>query len=283
MGIWEKLQNVDKRVFYVLLTLAIAVPIVVPLGLPIRITQMTKPAYDFINTLPEGSPVIIGFDYEPGNEIDLNPQAIGLFHQFAAKKLKVVALSSFPPTPLFAEQTLKVLEEQYGYKYGEDYVNLGYYAGAESTYAAFAEKPLSIFPKDYRGNSTATLPIMQNIKGLGDFKLAVTLNDGPADGITIEGMIRQANMAYKVPLLIGCTPVMSASNFQYVQSGQALGMLIGLSGAAEYEILTGHPGPGVKGMDSQSVAHMLIIAFVILGNTGYFITKSRKAKGGASN
>lgn len=283
MGIWEKLQNVDKRVFYLLLTLAIAIPIIVPLGLPIRITQMTKPAFDFIEALPDGSAVLIGYDYEPGNEIDLNPQAIGLFHQFGAKKMKVVAISSFPPTPLFAEQTLKILEEQYGYKYGEDYVNLGYYAGGESTFVAFSEDPQSIFPEDYRGNATSSLPIMQDIKSLRDFAVTITLNDGPADGMTIEGMIRQANMAYERPLLIGCTPVMSASNIQYVQSGQALGILIGLSGAAEYETLTNHPGPGVKGMDSQSVAHMLIIAFIILGNTGYFITKSKKSKGGATN
>jgi len=280
MGIWEKLQNVDKRVFYLLLTLAIGIPIVMPLGLPVRITDMTKPAYDFINTLPEGSAVVVGFDYEPGNEIDLNPQAIALFHQFATNKIKVVTMSSFPPSPLFAEQTTKVMEDEYGYKYGEDYVNLGYYAGGESTFVAFAEDPIATFPKDYRGNETATLPIMANLKSLKDFSLAITLNDGPADGLEISAMIRQANGAYGLPVLIGCTPVMSASNIQYVQSKQALGILIGLSGAAEYEILTGHQGPGVKGMDSQSVAHMLIIAFVILGNSGYFITKNKK--GGAS-
>jgi hypothetical protein len=243
---------------------------------------MTKPAFDFIESLPEGSAVLVGYDYEPGNEIDLNPQAIGLFHQFAAKKFKVVAISSFPPTPLFAEQTMKILEEEYGYEYGVDYVNLGYYAGGEPTFAAFAEDPLSIFPVDYRGNDTSTLPIMKDLKNLRDYALTVTLNDGPADGQTIEGQIRQANMAYERPVLVGCTPVMSASNIQYVNSGQIIGILIGLSGAAEYEILTNHPGPGVKGMDSQSVAHMLIISFVILGNVGYFITKSKKEKGGAA-
>lgn len=282
MSIWEKFQNVDKRVLYLLLALAIGIPIVAPLGLPIRVTPMVQSAYDFINTLPAGSIALIGYDFEPGNDIDMCPQANGLFHLLGSKGIKVVTLSSFPSSPIYAEQTTKTLEDGYGYKYGTDYVNLGYYAGGEATFTAFATDPFKIFPKDYRGNDTTTLPLMQNVKTLKDFSLVVTLNDGPANGIEIAACVRQANMAYGLPLLIGCTPVMSASTIPYVQSKQAIGIVIGLSGAAELETLTGHPGPGVRGMDSQSVAHLLIIAFIVLGNIGYFVTKSKSKKGGAA-
>ena len=53
----------------------------------------------------------------PGNEIDLNPQAIGLF---PSSRQEVQGRSDIvlPPTPLFAEQTMKILEEEYGYEYG---------------------------------------------------------------------------------------------------------------------------------------------------------------------
>jgi hypothetical protein len=32
------------------------------------------------------------------------------------------------------------------------------------------------------------------------------------------------------------------------------------------------------GMNAQSVAHIMIIVFIILGNIGYFIAKARQAK-----
>jgi hypothetical protein len=280
---WEKLQNLDKKVFYLLLTLAIAVPIVNPLGMPIRIEPMVQTAFDTIQKLPDGGYVVIGYDYEPGNEIDLNPQVTAMFHQFAAKKMKLVLVSSFPTTPVFIEQTTVVLEKQYGYRYGVDYVNLGYYAGGEATFTEFLKNPTKIFPKEYRGGNTSDLEIIKNLKEPKQFVLGITLNDGPANGITIAEFIRQVNMTYGIPVLVGCTPVMGAPNMPYVQSKQALGIVLGLSGAAQYELLTQHPGPGVRGMDSQSVAHMLIIFFVILGNIGYFVQKNQEkaAKGGA--
>jgi hypothetical protein len=103
MDIFEKLQNLDKRVFYLLMALAIAIPTISPIGLPIDVTKPVQDTYNFVSNLPDGSKVVIGFDYEPGDEIDLNPIAQAIFHQLASKGIKVVALASFPAGPTFAE------------------------------------------------------------------------------------------------------------------------------------------------------------------------------------
>lgn len=277
MDIFEKLQNLDKRVFYLLMALAIAIPTINPIGLPVDVTNSVQRTYDFVKSLPDGSKVCIGFDYEPGDEIDLNPQAQALFHQFAAKKIKVVTICSFPSSPMFAEECLKVLAE-YGYKYGEDYVDLGYYAGGESTLAAFANKPTTIFTKDWRGNDVASLPLMQQIKSMKDFSMAMTLNDGPTGGTGTHEWVRQAVMAHGTPLIMGVTGVMAAANQTYVQSGQCKGILAGLRAAAEYEKLTGKKGTGTVGMDAQSMAHLLIVIFVVLGNVAMFLSKKPKVQ-----
>jgi len=277
VDIFEKLQNLDKRVFYLLMALAIAIPTIHPIGLPIDVTEPVQRVYDFVSSLPDGSVVVIGFDYEPGDEIDLNPIAQAIMHQLASKKIKIVAIGSFPAGPTFADECMAILEE-YGYEYGVDYVNLGYYAGGEPTLAAFAQNPAAVFPKDWRGNSITSLPIMQEVSTMKDFAMAMTLNDGPTGGTGTHEWVRQAVMAYGTPLIMGVTGVLAASNETYVQSGQCKGILAGLRAAAEYEKLTGKKGTGTVGMDAQSIAHILIVAFVVLGNIGMLVSKSKEPK-----
>lgn len=282
MSVLDKLQNIDKRVFYLLMALAIAIPTISPIGLPVDVTPSVRKAYDFVSSLPDGSRAVIGFDYEPGDEIDLNPQATAMLHQLASKKIKVVAVASFPAGAMFAEDCFKVLEG-YGYVYGTDYVNLGHYAGGESTLAAFANKPSAIYSKDWRGNDVSSLPLMKDIHSMKDFSMSMTLNDGPTGGTGTHEWVRQAVMAHQVPLVMGVTGVLAASNETYVQSGQCKGILAGLRAAAEYEKLVGKKGTGTVGMDAQSMAHLLIVAFVILGNAAMFLSKkaSPASKGGA--
>ena len=52
-----------------------------------------------------------------------------------------------------------------------------------------------------------------------------------------------------------------------------IGILGGLRGGAEYEILINKPGASVAKMDSESISHLYIIALIIIGNIGYFATK----------
>ncbi|HON87234.1 MAG TPA: hypothetical protein PKU68_03330 [Bacillota bacterium] len=282
MDIFEKLQNLDKRVFYLLMALAIAIPTIHPIGLPIDVTEPVQRVYDFVSSLPDGSIVVIGFDYEPGDEIDLNPIAQAIMHQLASKKIKVVAIASFPAGPTFADECMAILEE-YGYEYGVDYVNLGYYAGGEPTLAAFAQNPASVFPKDWHGTSIDSLPIMQEVSTMKDFAMAMTLNDGPTGGTGTHEWVRQAVMAYGTPLIMGVTGVLAASNETYVQSGQCKGILAGLRAAAEYEKLTGKKGTGTVGMDAQSIAHVLIVVFVLLGNIGMFVSGRKEPKSKSYN
>jgi len=64
-------------------------------------------------------------------------------------------------------------------------------------------------------------------------------------------------------------------------------MLAGMKGAAEYEYAVRKimkdegieklpPAKAVKGMDANSIGHLLIMLFIIIGNLGYFAAKRRK-------
>jgi hypothetical protein len=72
----------------------------------------------------------------------------------------------------------------------------------------------------------------------------------------------------------------------YIQSKQLIGMIPGLRGAAGYESLIDMLGRGTAGLDAQSVAHLMILIFVLVGNIVYFAERSREkeesAKEGAA-
>lgn len=48
-------------------------------------------------------------------------------------------------------------------------------------------------------------------------------------------------------------------------------MMGGLAGAAEYETLIKKTSKATAGMGAQSFVHLIIIAFIILGNVMYFL------------
>jgi len=73
--------------------------------------------------------------------------------------------------------------------------------------------------------------------------------------------------------------VMAPKVLSYVQAEQLEGLLGGMKGAAEYEQLIGHVAKASAGMDAQSLIHLLIIFFIIMGNLGYFMMRVQKGRG----
>ena len=74
----------------------------------------------------------------------------------------------------------------------------------------------------------------------------------------------------------GTTAVSAPKYYAFVDAGQFVGLLGGMKGAAEYELLVGKSGKAVKGMGAQSLVHLLIIGLVIVGNIGYFVSRRKK-------
>ena len=69
---------------------------------------------------------------------------------------------------------------------------------------------------------------------------------------------------------------MTADYYPFLQSGQVFGILGGLKGASEYERLTKREGEATEGMSIQTVAHLVVIAFILIGNIGFFMSKKKK-------
>ena len=60
-----RLGAVDRRVIFVLIGLAVLVPLLTPISLPVRETPTTVKFYDGIEDIPKNSKVLVSFDYGP--------------------------------------------------------------------------------------------------------------------------------------------------------------------------------------------------------------------------
>jgi hypothetical protein len=267
----EKLQNVDTRIIYIVLLITLSVPLLRPIGIPMQISPMTRAVYDIIEGLdPEKDVVLLSMDYSPGAGLDAEVCPVAVVEHLMQRGIKWVAIS-FGTTdgPMMTNRIITDLEQR-GYKYGEDFANLGYMAGEENAIRLFALDCLSV-PTDVRGNRTSELPVMQSIKTIKDFAFVVQFSMG-----TPEMWIRQVVDPMGVLFATGTVTVSVPSIVPYYNSGQVKGVMGGVSSAAQYELLCNKPGRGAAMMDAQSMGHLIIIFFIALGNIGYFMSKRGK-------
>ncbi len=272
-GFFERLQSIDKRYIYLMIALGVLIPLIKPIGLPIRPSGPAKKLYSAIDSLKEGDVILMSFDYGASTKPELYPMSLALLKHFFRKNLKVVVVALWPEGAQMAVNALHTVATEMGKKYGKDYVNLGFKTGGLILIRQIGSGIKEAFPTDINNTPLEKLPMMQNIHDYSDIDMVIELSAG-APGIPEWIMV--AKDEFNTPVGGGCTAVSAPDFYPYLQSGQLVGLLGGLKGAAEYESLVGYKGKATAGMDSQSIAHLIIILFIILGNLSYFITRLKR-------
>ncbi|MGR3302091.1 MAG: hypothetical protein ACUZ8I_06245 [Candidatus Scalindua sp.] len=268
----ERLLNIDRRIIFAIVAVAVTIPLLIRFDLPVPVTKEVRGIYDKIDSLSEGSHVLIAFDYDPASKEELQPMAVALLHHCFRKNIKVIGMTLNPGGTGLANSAITEVGKEYNKINGEDYVFLGYKTGVELVMINMGENIYSAFPKDFYGNTTADLPVLKGVQSLHDFDFVIDL----ASGSSIEAWIAFGKEKYDFDLGAGCTAVIGPDMYPFLQSKQIEGLMSGLKGAAEYEILINRKSTAVAGMSPQSVAHVLVVLFVIFGNFLYFMTGRKK-------
>ncbi|UCD17830.1 MAG: hypothetical protein JSV44_02695 [Candidatus Zixiibacteriota bacterium] len=275
MGFWEKIQTIDRRWIYLLVAIAVFFPMVVVMKFPVEITPEARQLYNAIDELPDSSVVMLTFDYYPSAMAETEPMSIAALRHMFSKDMRVVTLSNIPlGGPSIAERVTRAIAAEYGKEYGIDFVNLGYKANYVAVMHGLASSIESIFPSDYTGTPLRNLHLMQSVKSYRDIEFIFVV----ADNATVDYWISIVNAQYRKPVGAGVTAVVAPKMYSFVEAGQMTGLLGGMKGAAEYERLIEKSGSAIRGMDAQSLVHLLTILFVIIGNAGFFMTRKRKRK-----
>jgi hypothetical protein len=272
MNLIENIKNLNRRVIFVLMALSVAIPLIFKIGLPSKATKEVKMVYNSIKDLEQGSVVLVSFDHEASSLPEIKPMAEAVLRHCFSKDLKVIGLALLAEGTAIGDEIMREVAKEYGKEYGEDYVFLGFRPQYMAAILGMGEDIHRVFPQDYKGNPTDELTVTKDLKNYEDIPLIISV----ADGDMPTYWINFAGARYHKRIAIAVTAVMATSFYPFLDSGQLVGLVGGLKGAAEYETLIHKPGMGSKGMDAQSMAHIMILFLVILGNITFFMSKKKK-------
>jgi len=261
--LWEHLGDIDSRIIYAIVFILIAIPFLSPIGLPLTVSNKTREVYALIDKLPPASVVVVEADISTSMYGELEPLAIAVWKHLLSKDLKIVLVSFLDDGPIAWSWILRdVKPENYGKKYGEDWVQFGFIPGGEPAIAAFAKDMLGTARVDYYGNDVSKLPMMANIKSATDVKLVVDMCQWTD---FVHFTVRQWNVPYGIPIIeITGSGVLVALIPYYPK--MIAGYLLGVRSAAEYEKLIGFRGLGVAYMDIYNVINLYLLLLILLGS-----------------
>ena len=272
MSIWEKLTSIPREVIMGLVFIAILIPALNPLGLPLMVGGMSQAWYDTVDDMPAGSILLFDIGYGSGGYPSLGPGNIAAFHQMFENDLRIVimatALEGSMMYPLIMAGVKP--ESNYGAVYGEDYVFLGYIAGGQTAMAGVLGDLHALASTDYQGTSLSSLPLAAEVSGADDFDLVGYMTTA---GGTAEGWVYQAYSQYDRPIIGGMLSMMTTSIKPYYDSGQMLGLMDGIKGAADLEFLTNHPGDAIISSDILSFTQTLVLILILIGNVAFWMQK----------
>jgi hypothetical protein len=267
-----RVSRIDRRILFLIIFVCVLVPLLTRARMKISATAPVIGLYEAIDHLPAGSYVWLAGDYDPGSMPELYPMNVALVEHLFSKNIKVIAACLWAPGPPLVQRVFDDLAPQYGKAYGRDYVNLGFKEGREAVMISSAEDLRRAFPTDYYGTPLDSIPMLAHIKNLQDVKMVVAVSAGYPG---IKEWIQQVATRYEMVIGGGVTAVTGPEMYPYIQSGQLVGLLAGMKGAAEYEELVKKPGLGVSGMVAQSSVHVMVVVFIIFANIAYFLEKRR--------
>ena len=274
--VFLKIGSVDRRWIFLIIAAVVILPLLVPIGLPIRATNTTKDVYDAIERLPAGSNVLLSTEYSPSTRPENHPMTISILRHLFKNNHKVFITCLWPDGQFMAQDALnQVAKNEFNKVYGEDYVFLGFRPGNEAVVKGIVSNIRKIYTVDVYQKKIDEIPLMKGINNFKDFDFLFSSSAGFPG--TIE-WVQYASDPTGVPMASGVTSIQVNEVMPYVQAGQMVGVLAGMPGAAEYESLINQKGSATSGMDAQSVAHLVIVLFIILGNISFFIERKRSKK-----
>jgi len=268
----ETLLNLDRRYLQIILAIVIAIPYFVAIDLPISIPPETEQGFKFLESLPEGSVIVISYDSSSAGMAEVHPQCVAMLQYGIKRNFKFVCITLWPEGVQLIEWALNDVKAWSKMEYGVDFVNLGYLPGYDTGVAALSKDVHALIKEDYYGNKIEDLPMMSDIKSANDFALIYDVCVG--SGLT--SWIWFAQSIYGTPVYAAVSAWAAPTSLPYLSSGQIIGLNNGLGGAAAFEKLVGVRGFGQGGMTSLSFAHIWTVLAIIIGNIVYFATKSRE-------
>jgi hypothetical protein len=264
MKIVERLTRIDRRIIYLVLAIVVVLPLIFRSPGKVRVMQPVERLYDAVDAIPKDKVLIIDFEYAPQDMPELEPMGFALLRHAFEKRIKVLALCLYVQPLGLAQKALTQVTEEFNSVaqsnadsiiYGRDYVFLGWQPPPLIPMLGMGTSITNVYKVDYYGNQTDTLPLMKNARNYNDVALLVSLC---ASSIP-RSWIAYAQNRFGVAVAAGVTAV-SAAYEELVET----------------RLNIKESRKASEALPSLTYGHLVMIAFIIVGNIGYFMQKRRQ-------
>jgi len=288
MKVIEYLSQLDRRIVYLVLAFAVMLPLIIPSVQRVRVMTPVAKLFNAVDAIPDDRILMIDFDYDPQTLPEMEPMGIALLRHAFQKRIRVAALSLYVQPLGLAKRALDQVTEEFNQRatsyadsviYGRDYVFLGWQPPPIVPLLGMGISITSVYTRDYYGYRTDSLPMMRRVRNFNDVGILVSLSGATAP----LWWVAYSQTRFGVAVGAGITAVSASEFYQYYQTGQFSGLMIGMKGAAEYEelvetkLMLVDRRKASEALGSLTAAHLTMIAFIIIGNVGYFVRRrSRK-------
>jgi hypothetical protein len=277
-------KEVDRRLIFGFIFVSVAAPLLLTITFEMKPTPVVQALYDKIETLPTGSRILLSYDFDPPMAPEVQPMADVVARHCLARGHKVVFMGLWATGQAQFIATLQdVIRKDFpDLVDGVDWVDLGYKAGNEGVLNVIRTDFKKMFPTDVNTVPWDSLPILRGIRSCSDFDLIVSLGGGKPG---VKEWVLFVGDPCRVPTAGGVAAVVAPMLYPYYPA-QMCGLLGGIKGAAEYEnhLRDNYPRfatmktPAMEMMGPQTVAHVVILAFIVIGNVLFFVQRRKEVK-----
>jgi len=226
-------------------------------------------------SIPEGAPVLVVFDYESARVGEIEAAAVPMFDQMMLlRHPRLTFISTNETGAILAERFISSgTLATHNYQSGNQYVNLGYLPGGQMGIRAFAENPSVTSPYTIPQSSNLfdlnptlawTLPPLDGVTSLSQFAAWILITD---DADSARTWIEQtASVRGSVPFVVVSSAQAAPMIQPYYSSQQITGLVSGLYGGALFEQNnSGRPGTIRAYWDAYSIGMLLAMALILGG------------------
>jgi hypothetical protein len=262
--------------------LAVAIPILTKTVFPEVVSKQAKMVFDAIDDLPDGSRILLSYDFDPASQGELLPMAQAFTRHCSIKGHKQYYMALWPLGSPMVDLSIDTIESEYpDLVYGEDYVKFDYKTGGEAVIRMITQDLRGMFELDSKGVSLDEIPMTKNVKNIQDMDLIINVSAGDPG---TKQWVQFAATPFGITTVSGCTGVQAPQMYPYIPE-QLAGVLGAIKAAAEYEAAIDEVYPSIadnpkaqeakRRMGPQLVAHSLMIGLILVGNWIFFMSRKR--------
>src|SRR5262249_3104561 len=151
----------------------------------------------YMEGLPEGSVVLLSFDFDPSSKPELYPMAIALLRHAFRRNLKVLGMTLWITGTSMAESLFAPVAQESGKAKGRDYAFLGYGSGRANVSISLGQDLFDTLGSGYSAAAAAQFAMLKQVRSLREVPYEVSLSAG-APGVEHRSLCRKETCGFEL-------------------------------------------------------------------------------------